>query len=67
MSRFDYEASKVIAQNDFPFHALVMAAMRQADTENRTRLMAAFPQVWDELEQRYNAPGGLLPHEQAKA
>lgn len=63
MSHFDYEASKVIGRNDFPFYALVMAAMRQADTGNLALLERAFPFVAAELRARYNAPGGALPGE----
>jgi hypothetical protein len=33
--------------------------MRKADTENLAKLCAVFPEVWDELYERYNAPGGL--------
>lgn len=61
MSRYDYEASKQIASNDPPFYAFIMAAMRQADTENLRWLRTAWPAVWDELEARYNAPGGVIP------
>jgi len=61
MSHFDYEASKRISLDDPPFYALVMAAMRQADTTNTEKLKAAFPEVYDELRARYNAPGGILP------
>ncbi len=60
MSRFDYEASKLISAEDWPFYALIMAAMRQADTHNAERLRRAWPGVWNELEARYNAPGGFL-------
>jgi hypothetical protein len=67
VSHFDYEASKVIVQNGFPFYALVMAAMRQADTRNMARLEQAFPDVAAELRVRYNAPGGVLPGEQVSA
>lgn len=59
MSRHEYEVSKEIAGADYPFYALVMAAMRQADTGNASKLQAAFPDVWDELQERYNTPGGL--------
>ena len=63
MSRFDYEASKtILALEDWPFFALVMAAMRRADTDNMARLTQAFPEVAAELEARYWAPyGGTLP------
>ena len=63
MSLFDYNASKVIALADYPFYALIMAAMRQADTVNSVKLLRAFPQVHAELAIRYNAPGGYLPGE----
>jgi hypothetical protein len=45
------------------FYALLMAAMRQADTDNLNALKLAFPLVYDELMQRFNAPGGVLKHE----
>lgn len=60
---FDYRASEKLYTDDVPFHALVMAAMRKADSFNALRLRAAFPRVWDELDQRYNAPGGWLDGE----
>lgn len=63
MSLYDYSASVDIAANHYPFYGLIMAAMRQADTLNLTLLTTAFPDVWRELEQRYNAPGGHLPDE----
>jgi len=60
MSRYDYEASKAIAAWGAPFYAVIMAAMRQADTDNLRRLKAIFPDTWAELQARYDAPGGLL-------
>ena len=67
MSLYDYEASKRIAAEDWPFYALVMAAMRQADTMNADLLAEAFPTVADELTLRYNAPGGVLPTDRVTA
>jgi hypothetical protein len=64
VSRYDYEASKHLAMADHPFHALIMAAMRQADSDNLAALQAAFPETYAELKARYNAPGGLLPGEE---
>ena len=61
MSLYDYQASKVISGQGHPFYALVMAAMREADTDNAAKLRAAWPDVWAELQARYNAPGGVLP------
>jgi hypothetical protein len=59
----EYQASRMIAGQDYPFYALIMAAMRQADTGNMAKLRAAWPEVAAELQKRYNAPGGLLPDE----
>lgn len=63
MSRYDYQESLKVASRGYQFKALVMAAMRQADTGNSTRLEAAFPEIWEELHARYNAPGGYLEGE----
>ncbi|MBA7539995.1 hypothetical protein ES705_32284 [subsurface metagenome] len=58
MSLEDYRASMRLS--DEPFYALIMAAMRRADTDNAEKLKAAWPRVWEELQQRYNAPGGCI-------
>lgn len=63
MSLYDYQVSRELAAADHPFDALIMAAMRRADTHNSAALRAAFPRLWDELHQRYHAPGGVLPGE----
>ncbi len=63
VSHYDYETSKQIAIRDWPFYALIMAAMRQADSVNLVFLKRAWPLVWSELQARYQAPGGLLEHE----
>lgn len=60
MSLYDYRASRTI-DADAPFYALIMAAMRRADTANLALLQAAWPEVWAELDARYNAAGGALP------
>lgn len=60
MSLYDYRLSLELIRDDPPFYALVMAAMRRADTDNAARLRAAFPEVHAELDARYNAPGGVL-------
>jgi hypothetical protein len=63
MSYHEYRASQVLSQQDPPFYALIMAAMRQADTMNVAYLRSAWPEVWEELQARYNAPGGILDGE----
>ncbi len=63
MSHYDYEISGEIASQRQPFNALIMAAMRNADTGHLAKLRAVFPEVYDELHARYHAPGGLLEGE----
>lgn len=61
MSIIDYtESQKISALGDWTFGALVMAAMRKADTDNLAKLESVFPEKLVELRQRYNAPGGAL-------
>jgi len=64
MSWHEYEQSKQLQRFDYPFYALIMGAMRSADSENVAKLRAAWPDVWEELQARYHAPRGLLPGEQ---
>jgi hypothetical protein len=56
MSEYDYLCSRAIAARDEPFYALIMAAMRKADTDNLEKLKAAWPETWDELRVFYNTP-----------
>ena len=63
MSHYDYKKSQEIAAEGYPFYALIMAAMRQADTDNTMKLHRAFPEIYSELWERYNAPGGLVKDE----
>ena len=63
MSLYDYKRSAYITAQNEPFYALLMACMRQADTDNTDKLRAAWPHIFAELEQRYNAPGGFLEGE----
>ena len=60
MSHFDYKQGMRLAMASYPFYALIQAAMRGADTDNLEKLKAAWPQVWEELQARYKAPGGFL-------
>ena len=60
MSWPDYKASLKIACEDYTFYALIMAAMRKADTDNLALMKSAWPFVWEDLQERYNAPGGFL-------
>lgn len=63
MSRFDYEASKEILEYGEPFCALLFALMRRADDINTAKFKRIYPEEWEELYQRYHAPGGFLEGE----
>lgn len=52
-----------IESKDYSFYGLIQAAMRKADSQNQAILRAAWPDVWEELVARYNAPGGYLEGE----
>lgn len=58
----DYKASILIEltayQREWSFEALIMAAMRKADTENMSKLRSAFPEIAYELQTRFNLPNG---------
>jgi hypothetical protein len=66
VSYHEYKTSQEIAAQDYPFYALIMAAMRQADSDNGEKLKEAFPKTWLELWNRYHAPGGILESDDAK-
>lgn len=61
MSLHAYLQSRELDGLGFSFDALIMAAMRQADSWNVEKLKAAFPDIWADLYARYHAPGGRLP------
>jgi hypothetical protein len=45
----------------FTFEALMMAAIRNADTNNTSLFELYFPALVEEMKARYHAPGGVLP------
>jgi len=63
MSKYDYDQSRELDKGNWSFYALIMAAMRGADDQNARLLRGVFPDTWNELQARYNAPGGLLEEE----
>lgn len=67
MSIYDYEQSLALEGQGWSFYALIMAAMRQADTDNLDALRQAFPERYAEFQKRFNAPGGYLPDEVPEA
>jgi hypothetical protein len=63
MSLYDYRMCRQLAQQDPPFYALIMAAMRKADSINLAKLRREWPDVWAELDARYHLPEGKFPSE----
>jgi hypothetical protein len=63
VSLHSYRVSLELGKEDPPFSALIMAAMRKADSDNIVILRRAFPEIWEELKARYDAPGGTLGKE----
>jgi len=61
VSLHEWQVSQTVRRA--PFHALIMAALLNADSTNAAKLRAAWPEVCDEAQRRYDAPGGLLPGE----
>jgi len=60
VSRHDWTESSRIVIADPSFTALIMAAMRRADSKSLPALRLAFPKQWQELQERDSAPVGLL-------
>lgn len=60
MSLYDYKMGLKISGQDYHFYALIQASMRQADANNLKKLQLAFPEIWEELQARYDSPGGKL-------
>lgn len=78
MSLYDYRAALGLSKEDPPFASLIMAAMMKADTNNARLLREAWPEIWTELDRRYNSRlaletgdgkllGGALPEDLPKA
>jgi hypothetical protein len=63
MSLHEFQTGITLYKADAPFYALIMAAMLRADSDNARRLRLLFQDTWDELQARYNAPGGVLEGE----
>ena len=67
MSIHEYMMSQKVELEGYPFYALIMAAMRQADDVNLDKLRSMWPNEYAELRARYNAPGGVLhDHEEGE-
>jgi hypothetical protein len=58
---YDFEASLHIAARPEPFYALLGALIRKADTSNRAKIKAMWPEEYETFWRRYNAPAGVLP------
>lgn len=63
MSKANYEAAKAFRLEHDSFEAAIMAAVMKADSRNRSKLFLAWPEIVEEVDARYDAPGALLEHE----
>jgi len=61
MSLHAYHVNRKLMVDDPPFYSLIMAAMTKADTDNLVKLKSVFPEVWTELQARYNSVLGVIP------
>ena len=61
ISLFEYEQSQKIGAQGYQFYALLAALMRDADTDNTAKLKAEWPDLYESMQRRYNAPLGVVP------
>lgn len=62
MGYHDFIMALTLYAKDLSFQSLIMAAMLQAEEEEtKQKLIKAFPELWQELQDRTKAPGGKLP------
>jgi hypothetical protein len=53
----------IVARNSNPeytFQAWIMALCRKSDTKNTAIIQRCWPEIWAEMQARYNSPGGIL-------
>jgi len=62
-----YQRSNEPVLADYPWHSLLCALIRGADSFNFERLRVAFPEDVAEMQARYNAPGGRIGTETEEA
>ena len=63
MTYYEYEVGKKLEKMELPFYGIIQGAMRRAAAESDENLemsKGCFPEVWNDLKKRYNAPGGKL-------
>lgn len=66
MTYHDYVVGKWLYERHPSLNGIIQAAMRKAADEsddNLEKLKGCFPEVWDDLYKRYNAPGGKLEND----
>lgn len=61
---YDYQQSIEISSKGYWFYALLASLMRKADSSNLEKLKSAYPKFYEDLVERYNAPGGALEGEE---
>jgi len=62
MSLYDYKKAIELRNDEsVSFYSLIMAAILRADTHNLSKLRHVFTNTYNEVYDRYWAPGGALP------
>lgn len=60
MGKFEYYESQDIADKHYSWLSLLFALIRKADSTNIELIKQCWPDEYNELYQRYNAPGGTI-------
>lgn len=66
MTEFDFEQGMRLFSQGHGFAVLLTALAMKADTGNLARLRQAFPQEIQDIDERYNNPGGKTNWELAE-
>lgn len=61
MGWIEYEESKILATKDYSWLSLLFALIRKSDSNNTELIKQCWPEHYEELYNRYHAPGGYLP------
>lgn len=61
----DYLIGTVLKQADLPFHGILTALIKRADSDNLMKLELLWPEEVDTIRKRYNSPFAILDDEVA--
>ena len=64
MTVYDYKESLQVTKENYSFDAMLMALMWKADSKNKAKIKAAWPEKVVEFKARSLCLGGVLPEEE---